>query len=275
MSSALKFAENYLLQNKDQRPSSINKVLTRIRNIKKQAVKNGTETISNSCWIYEQALTAKKEYIKVFNLLKKGAFYDAWCQLERLEILLSTLKDNNNILCAEASGLNTIEKMVSNWQSIYPYKLFASPGFISKYKTCTICGEKVSIRNGCGHKKRKLYNGQICYHSVHELKFLEVSIVSNPAQKYSVLAPENHDYSQVKYVIDRLESAPGTWDKFETKKLYPRSNFNIKDDSSCPCQSEKKFGDCCADKGNILVPHIQINFHQDVKKELLFDIAPY
>lgn len=272
----LSFASDFLEKTEKPSLASINKKIKRVRSLKKQAIRHSDEELSNHAWIVEHSLIATKLYIKTFYKLKAGDFYEAWCDLEKIEILLSRISENNKELCLEKVGLNKIKKMVSNWQSIYPYDLFISPGFISKYKTCSICRSKVSLRKSCGHKKGKLYNGSMCFHTVHKLKYLEVSIVENPVQKYSVLNHEGKDYSQLKYILDQLHTPYDTWSRHLTKKSFPRDKFkNISKNDKCPCQSGLDFYYCCQNKKEIVIPHVQIEFHQPVRDKLLQDFFPY
>lgn len=247
----------------------------RIRNIVAAAAKQNDNDLANEGWIYESSLWCIRSYIKVFNLLRAGRYYDAWCLLEQIEIRFATLFRNNEWIDLEETGLRRISQMVGQWQSLYPYKLFLSPGFVCKKKVCSICGEQITLRKRCLHRKGYLYNGQMCAHSLQDMSVKEISIVTYPVQKYSVLSPETQNYKQLKYVIDRVAKPFDFWESELTKKAYPRHRFNLTSpEDDCPCQSGREFRICCYDKDEVVLPHLSIGFEKPIPKHLEFDLLP-
>ena len=107
---------------------------------------------------------------------------------------------------------------------MFPYKFFISPGFIYRKKTCSVCNETVSVRNPCEHVKGEIYNGEMCHHIIEEFEPLEISIVPNPVQKYSVLwltnsdgnQTDHYDYSNVAYVAAGLRKPFDGWELHHT-----------------------------------------------------------
>ncbi|WP_407192065.1 hypothetical protein [Citrobacter freundii] len=53
---------------------------------------------SNRLFLYKTILLAHLKYIQVINLLTRGDFYEAWVELERIEIDLIHIKENNEFL---------------------------------------------------------------------------------------------------------------------------------------------------------------------------------
>jgi hypothetical protein len=54
-------------------------------------------------------------------------------------------------------------------------------------KKCSVCDKDVSIRNPCGHFVGEIYNGEMCFRIVTEVKVLGMSLVENPGNKFYVM----------------------------------------------------------------------------------------
>ena len=186
------------------------------------------------------------------------------------------LEENSDTDFIESFNVEWFKKHIEYWQSLFPYSVFFSPSFIVGYHTCSICDHKIRPRSRCEHKKGKLYNGEVCYHAVHDiLDVPEVSIVTNPVQKYSV-ALIDYDYTAVNYVAERLDDPLESWKAVKTKKSYPREKFaSVKGDDLCPCQSKEKFSECCSSKDEITIPHFKIEFQKYIRPELQYEHFPY
>ncbi|EDY2523211.1 SecC motif-containing protein, partial [Salmonella enterica] len=118
---------------------------------------------SNRLFLYKTILLAHLKYIQVINLLTRGDFYEAWVELERIEIDLIHIKENNEFLPeVNFYGVNFLARMVCNWQALFPYKIFGSSREIIKEVKCSVCNTTRSFINDCGHVKNKLYNGVLC-----------------------------------------------------------------------------------------------------------------
>jgi hypothetical protein len=231
---------------------------------------------ANEAWRIKAALEVKRNYISTFSLLKAGKHYDAWCSLERCEITLSLIIENSDFDFQKKARTHFYDQYIRNWQSLFPYKIFLSPGFIVGYYTCSICNTKIRPRSRCIHKKKKLYGGEICFYEGHELDILEISIVTNPVQKYSV-ALVDYDYTVIDYVIERLDHPFDGWQPIKTTKSYPRSMFNaVSAEENCPCKKgDNKFGECCSKMQLIEIPHIEIVFAKQLSQEQSCEVFPY
>jgi hypothetical protein len=242
-----------------------------LKGVKLNAVDRGDQDMAKMVWCYEQILKIQRNYLSAFNAMKTGDFYGAWCRLERIEIKLGFLEPHFLIdPTSDAYKLAYIEKHTIQFQSLYPYKFFLSPARLDHEKKCSICGRNISIRNPCEHKKGEIYNGEMCSHEITKADILEVSVVSNPVQKYSVLFlsdsetgdhKDHYDYSLVKFLISRLNSPFDAWEVRWTKIRHPDSLFaDINRDDNCPCDSGKKYKNCCLRKDGILRPHVEFIF---------------
>ena len=243
-----------------------------LKRIKTEAVARDDQETAKKAWCYETIHRIQKNYLAAFRAMKEGDFYDAWCLLERVEIDINSLSKHYVFSEDDPYKVLFIEKHTKQFQSLYPYRLFISPAFLHLEKECSICGSRISIRNPCGHKKGNIYNGEMCVHKITKADLLEISIVTNPVQKYSVLFlndPESgeqvdhYDYSLVRYVVTGLRQPFDGWDIQKTRIRHPHSLFaHLSAMDDCPCGSGKLYGECCLQEPDgVLRPHIQILFH--------------
>lgn len=237
--------------------------------LKASAVARKDEQEANRFWCVQTIIDVQRYFVEAFAKIKNGAFYDAWCEFERCEIALGNLSTHFNAEESDSHRLQYIRCMLERWQSLYPYKLFASPEFIKKKIVCSVCKRRVTPRASCGHKKGNLYNGEMCFHIVEEMDLISISLVEQPVQRYSVLflgnedgtQRDHYDYGNVKYVADGLASPFHEWAPEWTIRLVTAAEVaHLSTDHPCPCVSGKRFGECCIDKREFEVPHLQINF---------------
>ena len=164
-----------------------------------------------------------------------------------------------------------VNKHVEQFQSLFPYKVFASPGMLVKEKVCSICGDPISIRNPCGHEVGEIYDGEMCLRRITEAEVLEVSLVETPGHKYAVAfasssesgggIKDQYNYAAVRYVIDGLRSPFDAWDLERTKRRHPHSRYyHVTQDEDCPCESGKTYEECCLSESGVLRPHLNIIF---------------
>jgi len=239
--------------------------------VKARSVEQNDQHAAKLAWCYEQILTIQQKYLTAFKKMKDGLYYDAWSHLERVEIELHFLEPHfASVPEGDCYRIAFIEKHARQFQSLFPYKAFLSPAFLYLEKVCSICSNVVSIRNPCGHKKGEIYDGEMCAHEIRKGELLELSYVTNPVQKYSVLfftdpqtgkQIDHYDYQSVKYVIDGLRNPFDAWDVHWTKIRHPHSLFaHLGRNENCPCGSGRKYKNCCLRESGVLRPHVEILF---------------
>lgn len=239
-------------------------VLNSLKEIKKECVRQNAEEGAKELWCLESTLKIQENYIDAFSKMKGGSFYEGWRLLEQCEITLGFLEPHFAMYFPEYT-LDFIKEKVSKFQSLFPYDLFMSPEILIHEKKCSICDQKVSIRNGCGHEKGEIYGGEMCVREVDRCEFLGTALVKNPVQKYSVIflsdpktgkSEDHYNYDLVKYLIEKLNSPFDDWDMIWTKKLHPHSKFtHMGRDDKCPCGSDKEYKRCCLVKDGVLMKH--------------------
>ena len=175
---------------------------------------SGEEEKANTAWAVMVILRIHRDFRIVHSLLQENKYYEAWCLMERIEIAV---------------------------------------GNLIKERTCSICGKKRAIRHHCGHFPGYVYNGEMCYDTVEAAALEGISIVFDPEHKYAVafLSDENGRKDQYNYML--LEEVMKFWKDpfmtwhYTTKHIHksPGEFPGLTDDSTCPCGSGKKYGECC------------------------------
>ncbi len=253
----------------------IAKILKDLQQKKEKAVEIGNETLANDCWREAEALKLNIQYIKFFEKIKARKYRDAWQILERCEIKASFIEKNSSTEFFIKSRGVFIREKVCKWQSLFPYCMFFSPCFTVEYYTCSICGHKIRPRSRCSHVKGRIYNGDLCVHMAHGMSIKEVSLVSKPVQKYSVIHnDETLDFSLVDYLADLLENPFEDWDIVWTRMSFPIEMFSqLNPSAECPCKSGKNFEACCIKKQEVSIPHVDFVLSKKIpegKAEIYF-----
>jgi SEC-C motif-containing protein len=239
-----------------------------IGELKRSAVALGDREQAKRLWCFETILAIQNNYICAFYKMKEHRFYDAWCDLEQVEIAFHSLQ-RHFVYPGDPFWVDFIYKQTGKFQSLYPYRLFSSPAFLTIDKRCSVCGRQISVRNPCGHIVGEIYDGEMCCREVHDTRLLEVSLVENPVNKYAVAflkadgdaARDPYNYEMVGYVMEGLRQPFESWDVEWTHKREPHNRYkNFGRNARCPCGSGKKYKVCCLREEGVLHPHARITF---------------
>lgn len=258
--------------NSNHNSRDTNQIKENLSKLKRETVQNNNQDKSKEIWSLEQILTTQDHYINAFNSFKSERYYEGWCSLEKAEIgygfIHNHFKDNDN-----EYWLKFINKHIKQFQSLFPYEIFMSPEFLVKESKCNICDQVIKLRNPCEHIKGEIYDGKMCVRQLTNVKCVGMSAVTSPVQKYSVVflrdsttgeTIDQYDYSFVKWVIERLQSPFHNWDMVWTKKRHHHSKFsNLNENDKCPCESGKRYKDCCLQESGVIRPHCQIIFSKE------------
>lgn len=235
-----------------------------------------SEDFANKAWFITHASDMRAKFVDVFFQMKAGEFYNAWCNLERVEIGIIDLF-RNPFYNLRGFGLPEFRDIVTKWQALYPYKVFFSPEFIIKKETCSICNEIVNPWSSCPHRVGRVYEGRLCHRVVRDFGVVYVSLVLNPVQKYSVAfmqdkngqTVDQYDYSLVRFLTERLASPFDRWSFDWTEAYHPHELFaSMSPSGPCPCGSGKTYEDCCLHRPGVIRPHIQFSFENVPPAEL-------
>ncbi len=248
-----------------------------LHRLKREAVQAGKQDVAKEIWILESVITVHQRYCESYSLLKSEKYYEGWCLLERAEILLNSLirhaDDDLNQF-----GLEFLQNHIPKLQSIFPYRIFFSPEIVEEELKCSICGSVQTIRKKCAHEVGEIYDGELCCRIVSKMKILGISIVTEPVQKYSVgfvqsedgTKIDDHDYSLVNYLMERLTSPYHVWGVRWKRIFHPHKFYkHVHPTDKCPCGSDKTYRVCCLRKPGVQNPHCEFTFSVPPKAELL------
>lgn len=228
--------------------------------LKINAKKLQDEKKANYLWCLRQIYIIQNLYTKAFKKMKKNEFKEAWNLLDYADINISFLEQNFDIAVEnDRFHIVFINKMIKEYQKLYPYFLFLSRESIIKSEKCSICGKKISLRNQCGHKVGKLYMGELCCRIVTDFEIKATCIVTDPYDKYTVIEVEGkeYNYEAIKRVISEID---GPYENFYIKTSFiKKPEFtNISRKSKCPCGSGKKYKNCHLGMKEELMKHYDI-----------------
>lgn len=272
--------QDYLRQpaSRDNSARVIAEVRSVLAHRKSKAVDADDQVTAKRVWCYEQTLAAQSTYLQAFVQMKKQYFYSGWCLLDRTQITISHLEKHFPIKGDDPYQLSFMEEHAQKFMSLFPYKLFFSPAYLIKEKKCSICDAQISLSASCGHRKGEIYNGEQCAHKITEAAVLEISMVFNPGQRYSVpfftakddaKTTDHYNYAGVDYVVQRLRSPFDGWDVEILDVLHPHELFdNTSQSDPCPCGSAEPYASCCYGKEGVKFKHRQISFYVDPPKHL-------
>ena len=255
-------------------PASYWSIVDDLRN---KAVVENEELIAKAVWCLETIGSAQYYFIKAFEQLRSDEFYQGWCTLERCELSLLHLRQHYHPI-HDSFGIDHMESHVVQIQDLFPYVCFLSPTYRVLEAECSICAARMTLRSGCEHRIGEIYAGRSCHRIVTKADCLEISMVTNPVQKYSVLfTAGGFNYGAVHYVISGLQSPWSRWSyarsRIKTDKgLYPYTGRN----DPCPCGSEREYKRCCIEKKR-LKEHVQVSFEEapDTDLPVYLDDAAY
>ena len=166
------------------------------------------EDLLNRLWCIKNIFFIKIEYVKAFSKLKQDKFHEAWCRFANVENRYKILMNFYNH-DEDEFNINFIYEYTKKFQKFFPYKTFSSPEFLVKKFKCSICGKTYNIKPKCDHKVGRLYHGRLCSKVCLDMDIISVSLVKNPADKCTVVFPEEGDiynYALIKSLSCNLSS---------------------------------------------------------------------
>ncbi|HHT03505.1 MAG TPA: zinc chelation protein SecC [Bacteroidales bacterium] len=249
-----------------------------LQKIKEEYVKDDNQEVAKQIWIYQTIIEIHKLIINAFNLLKAKDYYNGWCQLERIEITIGSLK-KHFLYDKEQYKLWHIEKSVKNLQVIFPYRLFGSSELLKKKKKCSVCDKEISIRSNCGHIVGEIYNGEMCHRIVTDVEVLGMALVENPGNKFSVMFMsdektgeqiDQYNYDTVDYLFEHIENPYEFWDLEVSQRIGAKEDYgNVGRNEPCVCGSGKKFKKCCGLNIGKKYPHYEFIVRNPSSKTMI------
>lgn len=230
--------------------------------LKREAVQAGDQVTAKAIWCMETIGRIQDHFVSAFANMKSSNYKKAWDQLERCEIEIKFLDDHFTDDDGDF-GIEHCRVHTSQFQELYQLKLGVSPGILCKEIRCSICNSRLTLRSGCSHKIGEIYDGEYCGRTVVDFDILHVALVENPAQRFSVIFPEEdleRRFSLVNYVCRGLRSPWHSWSyKKEERRQHHPAFRRLGPNDLCACGSKVKYKRCCLNKDTVL-PHFQFLF---------------
>lgn len=219
-------------------------------NVKQIAVSTRNEKLANATFIAKLYFHLFGNLASYFYLLQEKKYRKSW---DKLQDCLDDIYGVSRFVEQNSRfELCFFNKLLHEYEKLYPYKIFASSEYIISKSECSICGKSMNSIS-CPHIKNNLYWGELAYEKILEIKEINaIALVTNPSNKRCVIELSDDTKTEVeKFIIlnDFLKQNIYKFQLFEikNKKLFKRDE-NVKKQGAnelCLCGSGKKFKKCC------------------------------
>ena len=235
--------------------------------VKQSAVAQNDQMTAKAVWCLETVAKVQDSFVKAFDEMREGAFQEAWDSLFRCECETSSL-DYHFTDSKSEFGVEHIRKCTQQYQELFPLKCGFSPGFLVHESRCSICNSILTLRGGCSHELGEIYDGEKCNTVVTKWELLEVSIVDNPADKSTMVFPEEGKDPTFDKIQELTIQLGNPWRRWSSTKEDRRTHHpafqGIGRNEKCPCRSDKKYKKCCLNNEKVY-PHFFIAVERSVE----------
>lgn len=218
--------------------------------IKQYAIENNIEELANAQYVASLYMKLLCQLSSYFKSLQEKEYRESWNILQ--DCLDSAYWIGQYTITENRYEIPQIVDLLTSYESLYPYKIFASTEMIITKSECSICGKPFQSLD-CPHIKGNLYWGEVAFENVTEIKeFQAVALVSHPLDKRCVM--ELSDDTRTKeekfqLLHEFLEQQIPAFQLFSIeiqKTMRQRPDIKIVGrNDKCPCGSGKKFKNCC------------------------------
>ena len=208
------------------------------------------EVVANSQYVVRKYFLLFCNLSVYFDLLKEKRYKSSWDKLQDCIDLAKMV--GSYIEIENRFEITKVLHLLSSYETLYPYSVFASSEYIVSKSHCSICGQSM-LSLSCPHIKGKLYWGEVAIEMIDEIKtFQAVALVSHPEDKRCVIELSDDNRTEVekfKRIDQFLELNQPFLQDFSIKKIIEnRMRDDIKivgRNDRCPCGSGMKFKKCC------------------------------
>lgn len=193
--------------------------------------------------------------------LEKREYYDSWWKLQDS---LDAIRTLNKFYESESPVLKFFEEQLLAIESLYPYTLYSSPGYIVERFECSICGKDMD-GDDCLHLKGELYLGEMAVAIARDLKDIDhFAIVTNPKNKRLAIGSDDNPqfelFRELTEHFDKNHNSPlGFSNVRKVEFMRPDEKWQkLPRNEKCYCSSGKKFKNCCIN--NKEIRHVHVDF---------------
>lgn len=225
-----------------------NEVIDELERSRMEAIQAQDEALANELWCLGQIYYIQKSFVAIYNSLKFKRYESAWDALKQADRQLSALEQNFDIDPKETDPFHLvyIKGMLTEYEKLFPYEYFIGREALIREEECSICGQPIRLRGGCGHKMGKLYMGELCVHKITKVDYLDLVGRKDPFDRSEILKPYEmqYNYEILNTLMANIHSPYDFWYVEVVKERNPEF-AKIQRNDPCPCGSGKKFKHCC------------------------------
>ena len=229
---------------------------------------NNDEQLANSTYVFKCYFLLFCHLMIYFDSLKKKMYTQSW------NFLQDCIDDIRLIgrFAEERFDLTEILDLLLAYESLYPYRIFASPEIVIEKSNCSICGKSMQSLE-CDHIKGNLYWGKLATNRIEKIKsLLAISVVTHPEDKRCVLECCEESITEVekfKILDEFLKLGIPYFQMFKINPQYKYipKGYTTNRNEKCPCGSGLKFKKCCGKElffkyiNYIVEPKYKIRLH--------------
>lgn len=217
------------------------------------------DEVLNDIFVLETYVRFFIAYGDLWSKISKGLYSESWRRLQDANDLLRLIRKWSGITLAP------FDKQLSALETLYPYKIFSSIGFVVERFECSICGNDIDSFE-CLHRKNELYRGVRAIAIARNIQNIDhIAIVENPVDKRCVftIPDDAPGFSGVEFLAHELNRKNLAVSNFGDvqwgKKQVANSEFEkLGRNDQCHCKSGKKFKRCCINLEFREIDHAEI-----------------
>jgi hypothetical protein len=232
------------------------------------------EELANACFILHTLVEFTGSYEKYWQSLRNQRYKASW----------ELLQDSMHYVCVagrfiknkQIFHLEDIYNHLVCLEKLYPYKVFISSELLKIKERCSICQRDLKDPC-CEHIPGELYFGKMATAIIEKADLVGVSLVENPADKRLVpevkdeQRPEQERFYGVHVYVEKAIKPFHTFEIFEFPVVSEvQRNLTGRNDL-CPCNSGRKYKNCCQEKQKNEVIHL----HLELRQILNFDVTRF
>lgn len=139
--------------------------------------------------------------------------------------------------------------LLRSYETLYPYKVFASSEYVITRSHCSLCGKSMQSL-GCPHLKGNLYWGKPAVEVIDEIKTIQAVCIEHPENKRCIIEPSDNrdEMEKFKKRNQFLSLEIPVLQNFSLKSVIETRMKDIEKvgrNAPCPCGSGLKFKKCC------------------------------
>ena len=217
------------------------------------AIKVKDERLANSQMVYKQYFLTFCKLSCFFGSLKDKHYKKSW---DILQDCFDQIRIVGKFVDLDKRReLPQLYDLLSSYEELYPYSVFASSEYVIGKSRCSICGKSMQGLE-CSHIKGNLYWGEFATEIIEEITTLQaVCLVKHPDDRRCVLELGDDKRSELEKFRKLNEfmklGIPLLCFFTITSKIEYRTDLTIKKverNDRCPCGSGLKFKKCCGKK---------------------------